>query len=108
MNAIILKYALGLVLAAIPIGLLTSLVFQYIKKHKKVIDEMPAWQKQGALYFIALVVTAVGQALGVEVSCNPTENCLDKLDEPTLRVMIQSALALVTAKLTHLVIRKKR
>lgn len=93
--------ALTLALMAVPIGLIASLVYQGVKKASDTVDALPAWAHRGAVAVVALAVTAISSALGVTVVCDEGVNCLTKLDQDTVKMLLEAALALVPALLAH-------
>jgi len=100
--------AMMIALSIIPIGIIASLAFQWIKKAAiPAVDKLPAWLKNGVIFLIGLIIITVSSALGAPVSCEDGINCLAKLDEKTLKILIEALLTLGVAKLTHLKLKKK-
>lgn len=99
---------LNLLLLAVPIGAIAALSFQFLKKASAAVDAFPAWLKNVAVYLIAMIVTTVTTILGVPVVCEEGVNCLSKIDQNTLKMLIEAALALGVAKLSHAKILKKK
>lgn len=102
------QHLLTLVVAALPIGLFASLAFQWIKRQSAWVDAQNPLIKQGAIVLIATLVTTVSSALGAPVVCEEGINCLTQLDQGTLATLIQAALSLGVAKLTHKSVLQKK
>lgn len=101
------SWAIAIVVSIIPIGILASLAFQWIKRQSNWVDNLSPLLKNGAVFIITALVTTVSTVLGVKVVCEEGINCLTQLDEGTLKLLINAALALGVAKLTHRQIKKK-
>lgn len=90
------------IVGAIPIGTITFAVAQYIKKFNDTIDRAnPATKRIVFVPAIAAAVTALGAALHVPIVCPPDVNCLTTLDTNTLNAVIQAALGVLVAFITH-------
>lgn len=100
--------AIQIVLAALPIGVIIAFAVQWIKKQSDWVDRLSPPIKSGAVFFIGAIITTVSTALGVEVVCEEGVNCLTKLDESTLKMLIEAALIWAVAKLTHKKIKRKK
>jgi hypothetical protein len=99
---------LQLLLLAVPIGLIASIAFQFLKRASLKVDSLPPWLKNGAVYIIAMIVTTVTTVLGVPIVCEEGANCLSKIDQNTLKMLIEAALSLGVAKLAHLKLLQKK
>lgn len=108
LDTIIIKYAVGIILTAIPVGIITSVAFQWAKKQEKAIDAMPPWMKNGAIALVATIMASVAAFTGVDIQCVEGENCLAQLDDAKVRAIIEAALAILSAKLTHGVIKGRK
>lgn len=103
----LLTKALGLVLAAIPVGIIASVVFQWVKRQRVEVDKLSPALKNGAVFLIGAIIAAVSAFTGVEIACVPGENCLALLDQPTIEAVIRAGLSFAAAKFTHAVIKQK-
>jgi hypothetical protein len=88
--------------AALPIGALTMVAGQYVKRASNWVDSLPSMVKRTVVIpAIAAVITALGAALGVPIVCAPDTNCLTALDQHTLDAIIKAALGVAVAFVAH-------
>lgn len=99
--------ALAIIISAIPLGVIVSIAFQWVKKQSDWVDGLSPLLKNGAIFAIAAALTTLGTILGVPIVCEEGINCLTALDENTIRLLLEATIALGAAKFTHVVIRKK-
>lgn len=100
--------ALGIVLAAIPVGVIASIAFQWLKRQREAVDDLSPAVKNGAIFVVGAIVAAVAAFSGVDVACQPGENCLALLDQPTIEAIIRAGLSFGAAKVTHAVITQRK
>jgi uncharacterized ferredoxin-like protein len=88
-----------LLTAAVPLllGPLTFVVMQQLKLLSKVVDNLPVTAKRFAVAAIAVLLTGVSKASGVELACdaNAVESCLTTLDQDAVRAALAAGVAYV-------------
>ena len=91
-----------LLTAAVPLllGPLTFVVMQQLKLLSKAVDNLPVAVKRFAVAGIAILLTVIAKATGVELACdaNAVESCLTTLDQDA----VWAALAAGVAYVLHL------
>jgi hypothetical protein len=102
MLAWIQSHILSLALSAIPVGAISFLLVQWIKRGTTWIDGLSPTIKRGVVFVIAAALTALGAVLGVPIVCDAGQNCLASLDQNTVQLLLKAALGAVTAFLLHL------
>lgn len=108
LQEILVKHAVAILVSAIPIGIIASLAFQWIKKQRIKVDEMSPALKNGAVALIATILAGVAAFTGVDIQCVAGENCLYALDETTVRAIIEATIAFGAAKVTHVAVKAKK
>lgn len=86
--------ALSLVMPVI-IGPIAFVAMQGIKAASAVVDALPPLAKRFAVALIAVVLTLVGGATGVDLSCNPDAGttCLEVLDKDAVKAILSTGIA---------------
>lgn len=86
--------ALSLVMPVI-VGPIAFVVMQALKTASVAVDKLPPAIKRFAVALIAVVLTLVGNATGVDLSCNPEAGttCLEVLDKDAIKAVISTAIA---------------
>lgn len=88
-----------LLTAAVPLllGPLTFVIMQQLKLLSKVVDNLPASVKRFAVAGIAILLTVIAKATGVELACdaNAVESCLTTLDQDAVRAALAAGVAYV-------------
>lgn len=91
----------GLLLAAVPVGLIAVVVMQYVKKGSTWVENLSPMLKRGAVVVIAAALTALGTWLKVPIVCSDGVNCLASLDQQTVEALIKAVFGAVLAMLAH-------
>ena len=88
-----------LLTAAVPLllGPLTFVVMQQLKLLSTVVDNLPVSVKRFAVAGIAILLTVIAKATGVELACdaNAVESCLTTLDQDAVRAVLAAGVAYV-------------
>jgi hypothetical protein len=96
--------ALGLIAAAIPLGLLASMGYQFVKKllekETHLLDKVPAAMHKVYFGLTAAVLTAIAGALGVTLEC-PETSCLEAVTQEHVRLALQALIAIVVGQVAH-------
>ena len=96
------EHVLQWAIAALPIGALTLVIGQYIKKLSDTVDQTATGTKRFVIIpIIAAVVTAIGAKLGVPIVCAPDTNCLTALNGSTLDALVKAGLGYLVALIAH-------
>jgi hypothetical protein len=79
------------------VGPLTFVVMQLLKQLSAVVDNLPPMVKRFAVAGIATLMTLLGTAVGVDLSCNPelSATCLEVLDKDAVRALLSAGVAYV-------------
>lgn len=97
--------ALTLLVAAVPLGLIASLVYQGVKKlierETELLAKTPAALHRVYFGIVATVLTAVAGALGITIDCPTGVSCLTALTPETITVGLEASLAIVVGLATH-------
>lgn len=77
------------------VGPITFLVMQNIKHASRWVDSLPPAAKRLVVMLIAVGLTALGHAAGVEIQCDPTSgiNCLADLNKDAVSAIISTTVA---------------
>lgn len=77
------------------VGPLTFVVMQGCKALSATVDALPPIAKRVAVMVIAIALTALGAASGVDFQCNVDSgvNCLSTLDKDAVKAVVSAALA---------------
>lgn len=83
------------VLGPVVIGPLTFLAMQALKTTNAAIDALPPMAKRFAVAGIAIVLTLVANATGVQIACdvNAGVNCLELLDKDAVKAFVAALVA---------------
>jgi hypothetical protein len=83
--------------APLIVGPLTFVVMQGLKALSTTVDALPSVAKRVAVFVIAVALTAIGAATGVDFNCNAETgvNCLQTLDKDAVKAVVGAALAFV-------------
>lgn len=86
--------ALSLVMPVI-VGPIAFVAMQALKAASVAVDKLPPAVKRFVVALIAVVLTLVGNATGVDLSCNPEAGttCLEVLDKDAIKALISTAIA---------------
>ena len=92
MRTLILQAAIPLLL-----GPLTFVVMQQLKLLSAAVDTMPTALKRVMVAGIAVFLTVIAKATGVELACdaNAAESCLAALDQDAVRAALAAGVAYV-------------
>lgn len=103
MNTVLtlLRELLPFLLLAIPAGAVASVLFQWIKRTWATVDGLNAWTKRLVIFVAGSLLVWVGSLLGVPIGLEPGANPFTSLDESTVRLLVDAALAWIVAKFTH-------
>jgi hypothetical protein len=97
--------AIALIAAAIPVGIIASVVYQGIKrlieKETLLLAKTPAAVHRIYFSVVAVVLTAIAGALGITIECPPEVSCLTVLTQDQLATGLQAALTIVVGLATH-------
>jgi hypothetical protein len=97
--------ALTLLAAAVPIGIIASIVYQGVKKliekETLLLDKVPAAVHRIYFSMIAVILTAVAGALGITVECPDGVSCLTVLTQDQVATGLQAALSIVVGLGVH-------
>lgn len=79
------------------VGPLTFVVMQGLKALSVTVDGLSPVAKRVAVMLIAIALTALGAASGVDFQCDVegTVNCLDTLDKDAVKAVVAAALAYI-------------
>lgn len=79
------------------VGPLTFVVMQGLKALSATVDALPPVAKRVAVMVIAIALTALGAASGVDFQCNVDTgvNCLNTLDKDAVKAVVSAVLAYV-------------
>lgn len=77
------------------VGPLTFVVMQGIKALSATVDALPPVAKRVAVMVIAIALTALGAASGIDFQCDAQSgvNCLSTLDKDAVKAAVGAALA---------------
>jgi hypothetical protein len=77
------------------VGPLSFVAMQALKTFSRTVDSLPPVAKRFAVAAIAVLLTLVGKATGVDLQCdvNAAVNCLSALDQDAVKAVIGAALA---------------
>jgi hypothetical protein len=97
--------AFGLLLAAVPIGLLASMGYQFLKKvierETALLDKTPAAVHRIYFGLTAVVITALAGVFGITVECDPGASCLSAVTQDHLKLGVEAVLAILVGSLAH-------
>lgn len=97
--------AIALVAAAIPIGLVASLVYQGVKRlierETLLLQKVPAAVHRIYFSLVAVILTAAAGALGITLDCPEGVSCLTVLTQDQLAQALQAVLAILVGLGTH-------
>ena len=97
--------ALHLLAAAVPIGLIASLVYQGVKrlieKETLLLDRVPPAVHRVYFSLVAVILTAAAGALGITLECPEGVSCLTVLTQDQLAQLLQAALSIVVGLAAH-------
>lgn len=90
MNNLILSAAIPLI-----IGPLTFVVMQGLKALSLTVDKLPPLAKRFAVAAIAIVLTVVANAAGVNIACDPSgmQDCLATMDKDVVKAVLAAGIA---------------
>lgn len=90
-------------IAAVPTGAIVFMLGQWAKRESDWVASLGDWQKRGAIYAGAVLLVAIGHALGIDTHCDPNAgtDCVAALNQPVLEALVKAALTLVTAHILH-------
>lgn len=97
--------AFSILLAAIPIGLLASMGYQFLKKliekETQLLDKVPPALHRVWFTLTAVVITATAAALGITVECDPGASCLTAITTEHLKLAMEAIIAVLVGSLAH-------
>lgn len=100
--------ALSILLAAIPLGLLASMAYQFLKKlierETTLLEKTPAWMHRFYFTAVATLITTGAAALGITVDCTQAiegASCLSVIQQDQLKIAMEVILAAVVGLLAH-------
>jgi hypothetical protein len=107
--------AFGIILAAVPIGLVVSLLYQFIKKAIEretiLLERTPKWAHRFYFAAITAAVTAAAGLMGFTVDCSTAlegQSCLSAVNQEQLTLVVEWLLAVITGTLAHAATKKKK
>jgi hypothetical protein len=79
------------------VGPISFVLMQALKTASNTVENLPPLAKRFAVAGIAVVLTVLGKATGVDLACdvNAATNCLSALDQDAVKAIIGAALAYV-------------
>ena len=88
------KFLLPILLPVV-LGPLTFVVMQGIKALSATIDRLPGTAKRFLVAGIAVALTLLGNATGLDLTCNPDAGttCLEVLDKDAVKAILSAAIA---------------
>lgn len=93
---------ISLLFAAIPVGAVAFVLYQLVKRFTGLVDAIKnPWIHRAVVTIIAMALTALAGATGLDIVCVPGENCLNEVNQEHLEFLVQSGLAALSAMLMH-------
>lgn len=104
LGASIKAKVVAVLFSILPIGAVAFALYQLVKRFTTLVDAIKnPWVHRAIVFAIALGLTALGAATGVDISCVEGVNCLNELSQDKIELILKSVLGSVSAFVLHAV-----